>query len=99
MSDKSERVSNDNSGEFNHVCPVQSKSTTSRSGVPDGVASGEFPPCDVKRAAKATQAAAVTMCHPEVVAMKLDDEDRATPEEIAALIINALKNGATVLKT
>lgn len=64
----------------------------------DGVASGEFPPCDVVRAAKAAQSAAVTLCHPEVVALKLDDEERSTPEEIAALIINALKNGATELK-
>lgn len=66
--------------------------------IQDGVASGEFPPCDVARAAKAAQSAAVTLCHPEVVALKLDDEARSTPEEIAALIINALKNGATVLK-
>jgi AcrR family transcriptional regulator len=66
--------------------------------IQDGVDSGEFPPCDVARAAKCAQAAAVTLCHPEVVALKLDDEERATPEEIAALIINALKNGAITLK-
>ncbi|MEJ2123497.1 MAG: TetR/AcrR family transcriptional regulator [Alphaproteobacteria bacterium] len=65
--------------------------------IKDGVETGEFPPCDVARAAKTVQAAAVTLCHPEVVAMKLDDDDRATPEEIAALIINALKHRATEL--
>jgi AcrR family transcriptional regulator len=60
--------------------------------IEDGIASGEFPPKDVKRMAKTAHAAMVCFCHPVVVAQKLDDEERATPEEIAAFIVSALKS-------
>ena len=58
-----------------------------------GVEAGEFAPCDIYRTAKCTHAAMVTFCHPALVALKLDEEDRATPDEIASYIVNALKAG------
>lgn len=58
-----------------------------------GVAAGEFAPCDIVRTAKSTHAAVVAFCHPGLVALKLDEDDRARPEEIAAFIVNALKQG------
>jgi hypothetical protein len=34
----------------------------------------------------------VCFCHPAMVAQKLDDEARVTPEEMAAFLIMALKS-------
>jgi AcrR family transcriptional regulator len=59
----------------------------------DGIETGEFAPCDVARAAKCTHASVVTLCHPALVAVKLDEEDRVTPDEMANYVINALKQG------
>lgn len=61
----------------------------------DGIESGEFAPCDIQRTAKCTHASVVTLCHPALVAVKLDEEDRATPDEMATFIINSLKQGGT----
>ncbi|NJM35675.1 MAG: TetR/AcrR family transcriptional regulator [Rhodomicrobium sp.] len=57
----------------------------------DGVKSGEFPAQNTSRAAKCAHSAIVTLCHPSVVAQKLEDEERATPEEMAHFVANALK--------
>lgn len=57
-----------------------------------GIASGEFPPKDVRKTAKTVHMALVCYCHPTVVAQKLEDEDRATPQEMAAFIVSALKS-------
>lgn len=59
--------------------------------ITDGVRRGEFRQQDTARAACCAQSAMVCLCHPVIVAQKLDDEDRARPEEIARFIINALK--------
>ena len=59
----------------------------------DGVEAGEFAPCDIYRTAKCTHASVVTLCHPALVAVKLDEEDRVTPDEMATFIINSLKQG------
>ena len=61
--------------------------------IKDGIARGEFAPKDVERTAKAVHSAMVCFCHPVVVAQKLDDESRVTPEEMAAFLIGALKSG------
>jgi AcrR family transcriptional regulator len=60
--------------------------------IKDGIASGEFPPRDVGRTAKCVHTAVMCFCHPVVVAQKMDDESRAQPEEMAALLISALKS-------
>jgi AcrR family transcriptional regulator len=60
--------------------------------IKDGIAKGEFPPKDVERTAKAVHTAMVCFCHPAMVAQKLDDESRVTPEEMAAFLIRALKS-------
>lgn len=59
--------------------------------IKDGVRLGEFRQQDTARAAHCAQSAMVTLCHPVVVAQKLDDEERSTPEEIARFIVSALK--------
>ena len=59
--------------------------------IEDGVAAGEYPGQDTVRAAKCTQSAIVHLCHPVVVAQKLDDQARITPEEMARFIVSALK--------
>jgi AcrR family transcriptional regulator len=59
--------------------------------IKDGIARGEFAPKDVGRTAKAVHSALVCFCHPAIVAQKLDDEERVTPEEMAAFLIEALK--------
>jgi AcrR family transcriptional regulator len=59
--------------------------------IKDGIAAGEFRQQDVPRAAKCTHAAMVCLCHPMIVAQKLDDEDRPTASEMAALIVHSLK--------
>jgi AcrR family transcriptional regulator len=59
--------------------------------IEDGIAKGEFPKQDTARAAKCVHSAISTLCHPVIVAQKLDEEDRARPDEMAKFIINALK--------
>ena len=59
----------------------------------DGIARGEFPAKNVERTAKAVHTAIICFCHPAMVAQKLDDESRVTPEEMAAFLIGALKSG------
>jgi AcrR family transcriptional regulator len=60
--------------------------------ISDGVARGEFAPQDAKRAGKMVHTALACFCHPAMVAQKLDDEDRARPEEMAEFLIKALKS-------
>jgi AcrR family transcriptional regulator len=57
----------------------------------DGIAAGEFRQQDVHRAAKCVHSAMACLCHPMIVAQKLDDEDRPTPNEMTALIVSSLK--------
>lgn len=59
--------------------------------IKSGMASGEFVQQDSMRAATWVQTAMVCMCHPAMVAQKLDDETRTTPNEMAAFIVKALK--------
>jgi AcrR family transcriptional regulator len=59
--------------------------------IKDGIATGEFRQQDVNRAAKCVHSAIASLCHPIIVAQKLDDDDRPTPDEMAALIISALR--------
>ena len=59
--------------------------------IKDGEATGEFRQQDVRRAAKCVHAAIATLCHPILVAQKLDDDERPSPSEMAALVISALK--------
>lgn len=58
--------------------------------IEDGMKTGEFAQQNPERTAKAVHAAWVTLCHPVIVAQKLDDEDRATPAELAALVVRSL---------
>lgn len=60
--------------------------------IEDGMRTGEFRAQDPERAARAVHAALVSICHPMIVAQKLDDEDRATPAELAALVIHSLRS-------
>jgi AcrR family transcriptional regulator len=57
----------------------------------DGIATGEFRQQDVHRAAKCVHSAIASLCHPMIVAQKLDDEDRPTADEMATLLISALR--------
>ena len=57
-----------------------------------GIASGEFPPKDVHKTAKALHMALACYCHPTMVAQKLDDEHRTPPEEMVAFLVRALKS-------
>lgn len=57
----------------------------------DGITTGEFRQQDVSRAAKCVHSATASLCHPIIVAQKLDDEDRPTADEMATLIISALR--------
>jgi AcrR family transcriptional regulator len=57
----------------------------------DGMASGEFRQQDVQRAAKCVHSAMACLCHPMLVAQKLEDAERPTPAEMAALILSSLK--------
>lgn len=59
--------------------------------IKDGIAAGEFRQQDVRRVAKCIHSAMACLCHPMIVAQKLDDEERSTPNEMAALIVNSLK--------
>jgi AcrR family transcriptional regulator len=57
----------------------------------EGIASGEFREQDPVRAAKCVHASLICVCHPVIVAQKLEDENRARPSEMAALIVHSLK--------
>lgn len=59
--------------------------------IKDGIATGEFRQQDVQRAARCVHSAMACLCHPIIVAQKLDDEDRTTPNEMAAMIVRSLK--------
>jgi AcrR family transcriptional regulator len=59
--------------------------------IKDGIASGEFAQQDSARAAKCVHSGIAHLCHPVIVAQKLDDEGRVTPEEMARFLINGLK--------
>lgn len=59
--------------------------------VRSGMASGEFVQQDPGRTARWVHTSMVCMCHPVMVAQKLDDETRTTPVEMAAFIVRALK--------
>jgi AcrR family transcriptional regulator len=59
--------------------------------IADGVASGEFAPTDVARTAKCVHTAVMCFCHPVIVAQKMDDETRPRPDEMAALLLMALR--------
>jgi AcrR family transcriptional regulator len=61
--------------------------------IEQGIAAGEFPEKDVQRTAKAFHTAMVCFCHPAMVAQKLEDEQRVSPEEMAAFLIKSLKSG------
>lgn len=56
-----------------------------------GMATGEFVQQDPGRTARWVHTSMVCMCHPVMVAQKLDDEMRTTPAEMAAFIVRALK--------
>ncbi|WP_088348887.1 MULTISPECIES: TetR/AcrR family transcriptional regulator [Rhodomicrobium] len=58
--------------------------------IKSGMASGEFAQQDSMRAATWVQSAMACLCHPVLVAQKLDDETRTTPTEMAAFIVRAL---------
>ncbi len=60
--------------------------------IDQGVADGEFPKQDTARAAKCAHNAIAHLCHPAIVAQKLEDEDRVTPEEMARFIVRAVKS-------
>lgn len=60
--------------------------------IEDGIAKGEFPKQDAARAAKCTHSAIAHLCHPAIVAQKLEDEHRARSEEMAKFVIRALKS-------
>ena len=62
--------------------------------IKDGIESGEFRPQDATRAAKCLQSGIASLCHPVIVAQKLDDEERATADEMARFLISALKANA-----
>jgi AcrR family transcriptional regulator len=59
--------------------------------IADGIARGEFRQQDSRRAAKCVHNAIACLCHPMMVAQKLEDEDRPTADEMAILVINSLK--------
>ncbi len=59
--------------------------------IEDGIASGEFAKQDPARAARCAQSSMAFLCHPVIVAQKLDDADRTTPKEFAEFLIKALK--------
>ena len=59
--------------------------------IEQGIAQGEFPEQDAARAAKCAHNAIAHLCHPTIVAQKLDDDARVTPEEMARFILRALK--------
>lgn len=59
--------------------------------IASGISSGEFRAQDPFRAAKCVHAALAAYSHPVVVAQCRDDQDFATPAEMAAFILSGLK--------
>jgi AcrR family transcriptional regulator len=59
--------------------------------VASGIASGEFRPQDPYRAAKCVHSSLAGLKHPVVVAQCRSEPDMATPAEMAAFILSALK--------
>ncbi len=59
--------------------------------IEDGMASGEFPVKDAEFASRCVHAATAYLCHPVIVAQKLDDENRVPPAEMAKFLVRALK--------
>jgi AcrR family transcriptional regulator len=59
--------------------------------IEDGIAAGEFRQQDAARSARCVHSAMGFLCHPVIVAQKLDDENQPTPLEFAGFILNALK--------
>jgi AcrR family transcriptional regulator len=59
--------------------------------VASGIASGEFRPQDPYRAAKCVHSCLAALQHPVVVAQCRDEPDMASPAEMAAFILSALK--------
>jgi AcrR family transcriptional regulator len=59
--------------------------------IEDGIAQGEFRQQDAERASRCVHSAMAYLCHPEVVAQKLEDENRVGPDEMARFLVTALK--------
>ena len=59
--------------------------------IKDGIASGEFRQQDPVLAARCVHSATAYLCHPVVVAQKLDDEDRVPADQMAHFLVTALK--------
>ncbi len=59
--------------------------------IASGIASGEFKPQDPFRAAKCAHAAMAAFKHPVLVAQCGNEPDMASPEEMTAFILSALK--------
>ena len=59
--------------------------------ISDGIASGEFAEQDPMVAARCFGASLVTLCHPQMMAQCLAKENRATPDDLIAFAIRALK--------
>jgi AcrR family transcriptional regulator len=59
--------------------------------ITSGIATGEFRQQDPQSAARCVHSALITFCHPVVVAQCHDDTDTASPGEMAAFLLTALK--------
>lgn len=59
--------------------------------IKQGIAAGEFAEQDSAVAARCFGAATVNMCHPQMVAQCLSKPNRATPEELIAFALKALR--------
>ncbi len=59
--------------------------------VGDGIARGDFRPQDARRAGRCVLMAIAPLHHPVMLAQCIDDPDVATPAEMAAFVIAALK--------
>jgi AcrR family transcriptional regulator len=59
--------------------------------IEDGIASGEFRAQDPLRAAECTRTAMASLWHPVMVSQCFSRETKATPEEMAAFVLAALK--------
>jgi AcrR family transcriptional regulator len=59
--------------------------------IENGIARGEFRQQDAKHAAKCASTAFAPLCHPVLLAQRVDDPDKATGPEMADFIISALK--------
>jgi AcrR family transcriptional regulator len=59
--------------------------------IEDGITRGEFRQQDARHAAKCASTAFAPLCHPVLLAQRIDDPDKATASEMADFIISALK--------